>query len=157
MYGAGDRRGEQDDWGRGMDYERTIEIDAPPRRVWGVMSDVERWPEWTRSVSKIVPLQPGPLDLGSRARVTQPRLGTLVWHVTALEPGRSFTWETRAPGTLMIGTHEVTPRGEGSTARLHVHSEGIAVSLLGWLMAPTGRRYVDMEAEGLKRRSERPS
>jgi len=33
-----------------MDFETTIEIDATRDEVWAVLLDVEKWPEWTKSI-----------------------------------------------------------------------------------------------------------
>lgn len=138
-----------------MHLERSIDIDADPARVWAVMADIERWPQWTRSVTK-VEARPSPtLAADTEARITQPRLGARTWRVTALDAPRSFTWETSGPATSMVATHSIAPRGEdGSTVTLVVDSGGWAVTLFGWLLASTGRRFVDMEAEGLKREAE---
>src|SRR5579884_3082507 len=68
-----------------MDYEVSIDIDAPAELVWAEMSDVERWPESTRSISSVRRLDRGPFGLGSRARVKQPRFTPLVWTVTHFE------------------------------------------------------------------------
>jgi hypothetical protein len=100
-------------------------------------------------------VRPGPLATGVEARIAQPRLGTRTWRVTAVEACRGFTWETSGPGTPMVATHTITPRGDSaSSVELVIDSSGWAVSLLGWLMAPTGRRYIEMEAAGLKQRAE---
>lgn len=93
-----------------MHTERTIEINAEPARVWAVMSDVEGWPEWTDTVNSIALTPPGPLALGSEARIAQPRFGTRTWQVTSLEPGTAFAWETRSPGVVMVGRHAIAPR-----------------------------------------------
>lgn len=36
-----------------MDIELTTEITASTGRVWAVMTDVERWPEWAPTVTSI--------------------------------------------------------------------------------------------------------
>ncbi|MBP2672623.1 MAG: Polyketide cyclase / dehydrase and lipid transport, partial [candidate division NC10 bacterium] len=33
-----------------VDFQVTVDIEASPEIVWGVMSDAERWHEWTPSV-----------------------------------------------------------------------------------------------------------
>jgi len=88
-----------------MDIKRVIDIAAPQERVWAVMSDVECWPEWTRSVKSVERLDPGPLGVRSRARVRQPRFPAAIWTVTALEPGRYFEWQSPALGLLSVGGH----------------------------------------------------
>jgi hypothetical protein len=138
-----------------MDYEHTIEVDAAPDRIWAIMSDVERWPEWTGSMRRVERLETGPLAVGSTARVHQPRLPAVVWRVTSLEPARGFTWEARSPGVHTIGIHRIEPRaGGGSSVTLGVHSSGIGAALMTPLIAGITRRYVRMEAEGLKARAE---
>jgi hypothetical protein len=83
----------------GMEARTSIDVAASPDRVWEVLVDVERWPEWTDSVSNVRPLDPGPLAVGSRVEVSQPRIPTGMYTVTALEPGSAFTWEQRQPGS----------------------------------------------------------
>jgi hypothetical protein len=53
-------------------FSITVEIPAPPDRVWAVMADIERWSDWTPTVTSIRRLDPGPLAVGSRARIRQP-------------------------------------------------------------------------------------
>ena len=138
-----------------MEFEVTVVIDAPPERVWAVMSDVERWHEWTASITSVELVDAEALAVGVRARVKQPRLPQAVWQVTSFDPGHSFEWETRNPGMRMVGIHRVDPlAGGGSRATLAVHSSGPIAALLTPFMAGTGKRYVRMEAAGLKQRSE---
>ena len=138
-----------------MIISRTTDIAAPAERVWSVMADVARWPEWTASVSKIEPLDQGPLRVGSRARVTQPKLPVAVWTVTALEPGRFFEWRNQSPGLLSIGRHGVEPDAKGgSRATLSIEWSGWMKTVIRLFYRKLTERYVELEAEGLKRRSE---
>ena len=138
-----------------MQYETTVDIQAPRARVWEVTVDVERWPEWTESMRSVERLDEGPFRVGSRAAVRQPRSPRAVWTVTALEPEASFTWESRAPGTHTVAVHRLRERPEGgTTVTLVVTLSGPVARLLWPLLRGTVRRFVDLEAEGLRQRCE---
>jgi uncharacterized protein YndB with AHSA1/START domain len=139
-----------------MSFEATsITIDAPAQRVWSVMTDVERWPEWTASVTRVERLDTGPFGVGSRARIRQPKLPTTIWTVSDLQPERSFAWTAGASGVTTVAEHEITPGpGGGVTVTLSIRQSGLLSPLLALLASGLTRRYIRMEAEGLKRRAE---
>ena len=136
------------------DFSVTVQIDATPRRVWEVMSDVERWPEWTPTVTSVRRTNDGPFRIGAKARIRQPRLPAADWMVTALTEGRAFDWESRAPGVRVLARHAVEPSGDGSRVTLTVQFGGALGNLLGRMTAGLNRRYIALEADGLKRRAE---
>ena len=87
--------------------QHTITIAAPPERVWGIVIDVERWPERIPTVDVVERLDTGPLAVGSRTRLEQPRLPTAVWTVTELVDGSSYTWESKSTGVTVTASHVV--------------------------------------------------
>ena len=50
-----------------MQFSITTEVDAPPEVVFAVLSEVERWPEWTPTVTRVERLGDAgaPLALGA--------------------------------------------------------------------------------------------
>ena len=138
-----------------MDIERTIEIAAPAQRVWAVMTDVQRWPEWTPTVTSVERLDTGPLKVGSRVRIRQPRLPVAVWTVTALDAERYFEWQNRTPGVKAVAGHRVGATGNQTTmVTLTLGWTGWLAPLIRLLYGRLARRYVQTEAESLKRRCE---
>jgi uncharacterized protein YndB with AHSA1/START domain len=136
-------------------YEATVDISAPADKVWAVLTAVERWPEWTPSMAKLERLDAGELAVGSRVRIRQPKLPVAVWRVTALEPGRCLEWQYRSPLLLAVGSHAVkTNVSGGTTVTLVLEQNGLLTPLLTLLYGGLTRRYVEMEAQGLKRRCE---
>ncbi len=137
-----------------MEFRKTIDIDAPPAVVWPVIEDGERWPEWTASVTSVKRMDKGPLRIGSRALIRQPRFPPAVWTVTTLEPGRRFVWKSGMPGMWVYGDHSVEAIPTGTRATLKLSYDGLLARLMGRLTRGITNRYLDMEAAGLKRRSE---
>lgn len=137
-----------------MSSEITRRVDAPPARVWDVLADVASWPTWTASVTSVELLDEGPMRVGWRVRMAQPRLPTSVWTVTEVEVGRSFTWQARGPGRLTTATHRIEPAAQGSTVVLGVRQEGPVGLVVGRLARSLTERYMALEADGLARRAE---
>jgi uncharacterized membrane protein len=134
--------------------DTVVAIAAPAPRVWAVMCDVERWPEWTPSVTSVRRLDEGELRVGSRVRIRQPRLPTATWTVTELVAIESFTWVASGPGFMTTASHRVRPHASGSVATLAVNQEGVVGALVGRLAARLTRRYLALEATGLRTRVE---
>jgi uncharacterized membrane protein len=130
-----------------------ITITAPPQRVFEELCDVERWPEWTASMTSVQRLDDGPLAVGSRARVRQPRLFPAVWRVVALD-AQSFTWVTENPGVQTIGIHTVEAHKDGCQVTLTIRFTGFLATLIGRLYGKRCQEYLTMECEGLRKRCE---
>jgi uncharacterized membrane protein len=131
----------------------SIMIDAPIEVVWSVFTDVERWPTWASSFTT-VELIDGPMRLGAKARIRQPRLPTVVWEVTRWEPGHSWTWTATGPGALTEASHVLTRSGEGTLAEQCIQSSGPLGRLAAFVWRSLTQRYLAIEAAGLKQRSE---
>ena len=135
-------------------FSTSIDIAAPPDRVYPIMADVERWHEWTPSISSVKRLGGGPFAVGARAMVRQPKLLPAIWKVTEVRPGESFTWVSSSPGVRVVGVHRVEPTPNGSRVTLAVEMHGMLAGLFARLTGAITTKYIDFEAKGLKSRSE---
>jgi len=133
-------------------FSITTDIAAPQSIVWSVMADVQRWPEWTASISHVKMHSPGLLQVGSRVRIHQPKLPPAYWRVTELNPGTSFTWISRAPGVQVTACHNAETIAFGTRVTLSISYEGLLGALLARLVGGLNNRYLEMEANGLKAR-----
>jgi uncharacterized membrane protein len=141
-----------------MITEDSIEIDAPAQLVWEVFSDVERWPEWTASVTSLVARDGAGLAVGKRFAIKQPGMFKLVWKVTEIDPGSSWTWAQRSPGVLVTARHWISTQASGRTlVRQQLDQRGLLGGVAGRLMAKKTKRFLEQEAQGLKARSEQLS
>jgi uncharacterized membrane protein len=138
-----------------MITDSSIEIAAPAALVWDVFSDVQRWPEWTASVTRLVALDGPGLAVGKRFEIKQPRMPKLVWEVTEVLPGTSWTWVQRSPGGSTFARHDVVATTDSRTlVRQQLDQRGPIGALVGRLMHGMTKRYLELEAQGLKQRSE---
>jgi uncharacterized membrane protein len=138
-------------------YETSVEVAAPPARVYAVTADVESWPGWSPTMDAVTREDDGPIRPGSTARVRQPKLRPATWVVDEATPDSAFVWHTAGPGYRVTGTHVLEPHqgdDDRTTVRLGVAMTGPLAPVLWALTGRTARRYVDEEAAALKRRCE---
>jgi hypothetical protein len=137
-----------------MKWSSTMKIDAPAALVWRLTTEVENWPDLTRTMSQVTLLDPGPFGLGSRARVKQPAQRSATWTVTQFEPNRSFSWQTSRRGLSLTGTHDVERDDAGCLNTLHLEATGTLTPLFALLLGPAIRWSLRLENAGFKGRAE---
>ncbi|HEX6694793.1 MAG TPA: SRPBCC family protein [Longimicrobiales bacterium] len=141
-----------------MKFAITKDVEASAAHVFAVMTDMERWHEWTPTVTRVEALTADalPLKIGSRIRIVQPKVPPAEWVVRSLEPDRGFQIQSRSPGAMVTADHWIEPLGDGTRSRvtLSVTFDGWLGRIIGRLMKRLNERYVTQEADGLKRRSE---
>jgi len=118
---------------------------------------VERWPEWTSTMTSVRRMDSGPFAVGTRARVQQPKLLPAVWQVTELDKQKAFTWVNRNPGVQVTARHQVEQKGSRSRATLSLQFSGLLGPLVARLYRNLNERYLAIEAKGLKERCEAES
>lgn len=121
------------------------------------MFDVDRWHEWTPSIHRVKRLEGAPLVPGTRVLIRQPGLPPALWKVASVEAGQSFTWVSTAPGLRVIARHAVAPFEGGTRATLAIEMQGMFGGFWGRLTGGITRRYIDLEAKGLRARSLDPT
>jgi len=134
----------------------SVIIDVPALLVWDVFVDVERWSEWTTSITRITPLDGAGIEVGRHFEIKQPRLPSVVWEVTEIDNGVSWTWRARSLGNTTFASHEVVGQEGGRTlVRQCINQRGPFGVVVGVLIRRLTRRYLELEAQGLKRCCER--
>ncbi len=112
-------------------------VEAPPDRVWAVLADIERQPEWMTDLRSVQIETPGPVGVGTRAVGTVCIAGICVRdpiEVTAFEPPTRFAVEHR--GRFRgHGTFIIADLGDGASRV--VWDEVLAAPLLprAWWLA----------------------
>jgi uncharacterized membrane protein len=138
-----------------MRFEKSIDINAPQRRVWDVLSDLEAWPRRIDTVEAVEVLTPAPLTKGSRVRLKQPKLPEGVWDVTVWDAPSYFEWTQKTSGITSVAGHRVEALGEGRarlTLTLDMH--GFLIPVMALFYKGLTNRYMNLEAEGMKQAAE---
>ena len=135
--------------------ESVIDIQASREQVWEILVDVERWPQWTPTVLSVQRDDSGPLSVGSRAHIRQPKIQPAWWEVTELAAPRNFTWISRSPGVLVTAGHVIEAVDRGSRLTLSLEFSGFLSFLVFPLIRGLSQSYIVTEAQKLKERSER--
>jgi uncharacterized protein YndB with AHSA1/START domain len=123
---------------RAADRELRAEttIAATPGQVWDVLADLDRMPELSTELVKMVPLRRGGLRLGQQYLGIN-RRKWVVWptrsRIVALEPARALAWHTASSGATWI--YELTPADDG-THVVHRRPVPADLTMLSKVFAP---------------------
>jgi len=138
-----------------MRFEESIEIDAPPQRVWDVLSDLEAWPQRIETVDVVELLTPTPLAKGSQVRLKQPKLPEGTWDVTVWDTPSYFEWRQKSGGMTSVAGHRVEAlEGGRSRLTLTLDMRGLLIPVVALFYQRLTSRYMTLEAQGMKSAAE---
>lgn len=137
-------------------YSTSIEILASRESIWPILMDFGRWSEWTKSIAGIEAIDGNPVSIGSKWRITQPKLAPAVWTITAIDEYQSFTWGSSGPGVKFEALHRLESTPSGTLLTLGIETRGPLSWLLALIYGKLTQTYIEMEAAGLKKRCESP-
>lgn len=79
----------------------------------------------------------------------------IVWTVSEVRDGEAFTWEARSPGVHTVAFHRVAANPDGTTQiTIGLDQTGPLAGVARLFTQARTRRYLEMEAAGLKAASE---
>lgn len=104
-----------------------IHIEAPPEKVWALISDIDHWSSWQPDIPTAKLL--GPLAPGSRFRWNSGGTGVSSTLEEVDQPHR-LGWTGRAMGAKARHVWALRPEGSGTTVTTEESFEGLVVVLL---------------------------
>jgi len=136
-----------------------IEINAPPSRVWQVLTDFEKYPTWNPFIKKISGIAAGNEKL--EVHMPDPRGGTMVFTPTVLaaERDRELRWLGKSEGDVFNGEHHflIEPSENNNNVRFTQSEKftgSMVASLEGWIDTAVRQNFENMN-RALKQRAEK--
>jgi len=133
-----------------MSMQQIDDIAAPIAIVWELTVDIEGWPQILPTVDQVTRLDPGPLTVGSRARVEQPGRRPAVWTVTELDQPRTFTWVTQVGWITIEARHQLEPTPAGTRNTLGIEMRGLGARLTKLAYGAGVRRTLALEGTAFR-------
>ena len=103
-----------------------ILVNAPPQRVWNLLTDIAHWPTWQPDISESAisgPLTPGTVFTWSTSTEIRSRL-------ELVEPNKRLAWTGKAWTATAIHVWELLPQPGGRTlVRTRESMDGFLLSL----------------------------
>ena len=119
-----------------MRFEHTVETVASPGKIWGLWTDVERWPAWDTELASAS--LDGDFVRGARGTLKPRRGPASAFVISKLTPGESYVFVTRLPLCELRVERRLARRTGGTTFTHEVTFVGPLSFLFGSLL---GRRY----------------
>lgn len=139
-------------------------IARAPADVFAALLDVERYPDWliASGIVKVERLDPGPVAVGSRLRISQTVAGrstTLDGGVTDLVEDRSFGLRGQDKDGVQIEIDAaLAPDGDATQLRWSLKLKlPLRFRMFESMVAPQAKRAAALDLEALKRRLESPA
>ncbi|MGH3316614.1 MAG: SRPBCC family protein [Nocardioidaceae bacterium] len=135
-------------------FSHTLEVAAPPGRVFAILDDVGRTPEWLSRCSGVEKLDAGPNTVGTRLLYLHGegrRIGQMDGRITAYEPDEHMAM-VYTDRMMEVGVDFVVRPGASESSTSLTHTLDIGTKGVGRLFTPfISRRLPHQTVEAMQR------
>lgn len=135
-------------------FDVSTTIKRPVEDVFAALSNVENSPKWSSAALEAEQTSPGPIGVGTTARVVGKFLGRRIESesvVTEFEPNRKYTWESKSGPFPFNGSTTVDQIEGGTRVNTTVEVEpGGFFKLAEPLLMSMAKRQFQSDLENLK-------
>lgn len=102
-----------------------VDIAAPPAKIWGILTDIEKWQEWSPIINK----SSGTSAIGSKLNITMsgkekdidgPKYSPII---TKLEEARNMTWKATMITDFIFTNNKVLEIKKTNSGSRLIHKE----------------------------------
>lgn len=136
------------------EFSATTTIDAPPEKIWAILVDAPRYPDWEPTVDRIEGTIAHGNKITAYTKLSPGRAFPVT--VSTFEPGKQMVWRGGMPFGLFQGerTFTLTPKGNGKTqVTVREVFSGPLLPLIGRTLPDLNQAFAQF-VTGLKQRAE---
>jgi hypothetical protein len=135
-----------------MYFSAEIEINASPEKVWAILTDASKYPEWDPEMIRL----DGKIALNEKITANT-KLSDRAFPVTVTEfvPNKQMTWTGGMPLGLFTGVRvfKLEPTGKGIIFKLREDYSGLLTPIFGRTLPDLNKVFREFAA-ALKKRAE---
>lgn len=131
-------------------------VNASPETVWGVITDLEAYPEWADGVEEVEVLESDEEGRPVSARfVVDARIMTVRYTLAYTYEEWAMIWRLSEADQLsqLDGEYRITPDGDASRVRYMLDVD-VGMPMPGFVKRRAAKQILDTGLRGLKRRAE---
>lgn len=138
-----------------MKFEEVITIQAPPKQIFSVYTEVSDWPKW--DADTLASSIDGPFEVGTTGKIKPEGQPVTPIKLVEVTPDKSFTVECKLPLCKMQFIHEMADQDDGAEVKNIVLFTGFLSPVFGLLIGSKIKRSMSSSLQGLKQYVENPA
>lgn len=134
-----------------VSHSASIDISAPVEKVWALMSDIARWPEWNKDITSAQlngALQPGTTFTWKAGP------GTITSRLEAVEPKQLISWSGKTMGIRAVHIWRLAANDQSTTVTTEESWSGLPTRVLKGYSRRTLEKAIDTGLALLKTAAE---